>query len=189
MRDQNDVKLTELMLYVGGKCATDEFYGVLKLNKILFYSDFFAFKRLGKPITGTEYRKYPHGPAPAVMKVLREKMQRSQDAFEYHNQCPSLEEGDDAEVTEKRLLPRRAAKMEVFTAAEISVVDEVMAWLRPKSGGEVSRMSHRHPGWALASMGEKIPYVTALLTDRPMPLSVADFARAKDIGVRHLATN
>ena len=171
-------KLTELILYIGARCGLDEHYGVLKLNKILFYSDFKAFKTLGRPITGVEYRKYTHGPAPAVMKVLKQKLERNKDVFEYHNPLPNLD-ADDQPMSEKRLLPRREPVITRFTAEQIAIVDEVIDWLRPKTGKEVSVLTHRHPGWRHAEMGSEIPYCTALLSETPKPLSAADLKRAR----------
>lgn len=159
-----EAKLTELTLYIGAKCGLDEYYGVLKLNKILFYSDFRAFRRLGAPITGVQYRKYPHGPAPAKMKMIRERMHESQTAYEYVNPLDAVG-ADGEEIREKRLLPRRAPNMEVFSSEEIALVDQVIEWLRPMTGRQVSILSHRHPGWRLAELEEEIPYIAALLPD------------------------
>ena len=91
----DESKLTELTLYIGAKCALDEHYGVLKLNKIRFYSDFGAYKTLGKPITGAEYKKCDHGPAPRGMKSLRAKLVASNEAFEYQNPLPYLGDNDE----------------------------------------------------------------------------------------------
>src|SRR5437763_14359378 len=73
---ENEQKFRELLLYISGKCATDPKFGATKLDKILFYSDFFAYANLGKPITGFAYQKLPTGPAarrllPATKKMIR----------------------------------------------------------------------------------------------------------------------
>jgi len=179
-----EAKLTELVLYVADRCWRDAHYGVLTLNKTLFYADFAAYRELGAPITGVEYRKYPHGPAPAVMKLLRDQLQRNGQAWEYRSPAPCLYESDE-EMVEKRLLARRAADVGVFSSSEISLVDRVIEWLRPMTGAEASRHSHGHPGWRLARMGEKIPYFAALLPDQPALLPAADFARAQAVARRY----
>jgi hypothetical protein len=173
--------LKELVLYVGAKCWRDEHYGVLKLNKILFYSDFHAFKVRGKPITGAEYKKYTHGPAPAVMKRVRKELETSEDAFEYKNPLPALN-GDGEQYVEKRLLARRAANLDTFlTAEEIAIVDLWIEKLRPLTGTQVSRMSHDHPGWRYARMEDPIPYFTALLPDESDVLGGDDLAWAQKL--------
>ena len=176
----DEEKLTELVLYVGAKCALDQHYGVLKLNKVLFYSDFRAYRSLGEPITGASYKKYTHGPAPSVMKRLREKLIQIEDAIEYINPLPFL--NDDGEpLKESRLLPKRKPVLEKFSTAQMAIVDSVIEWLRPMTGAAVSRMSHLHPGWAFSEMEEFIPYSSELLSEGPMPLSKKDLARATEI--------
>jgi hypothetical protein len=173
----NEDKLTALVLYVGAKCALDQHYGVLKLNKYLFYSDFRAFRALGSPITGADYRKYTHGPAPCMMKALKERLVNENKAFEYLNPLPYLSE-DGEPMSEKRLLSKAAPDMAKLSTQEMSIVDGVIEWLRPMTGTQVSLMSHKHPGWALAEMGEKIPYTSELLGDECRALSKKDLARA-----------
>lgn len=181
----DEKKLTELILYIGGKCALDPHYGVLKLNKILFYSDFTAFKTRGRAITGAEYRKYPHGPAPKDMKRLKKKLKKKDEVFEYVNPMPGFDD-DGEQLKEKRLFPMRRAKTSVFEPEEIIIVDAVLERLRPMTGRAVSRMSHGHPGWRRSRMEAAIPYFTAFLTeDGPGPLSIADMRRAKEVAKRY----
>ena len=71
----DDEKFKELVLYIARKSECDPRFGATKLNKLLFFSDFLAFKRLGSPITGQTYFKLDHGPAPRRMLPLKERMQ------------------------------------------------------------------------------------------------------------------
>src|SRR5947209_5562492 len=57
-------RLAEMVLFISEKCQSDETFGKVKLNKILFFSDFYSFLRLGRAVTGTEYMKMEHGPVP-----------------------------------------------------------------------------------------------------------------------------
>jgi hypothetical protein len=56
-------KLRELILHVARRSEGDIAFGVTKLNKLLFFIDFLACLRFGKPITGEEYQKLDNGPA------------------------------------------------------------------------------------------------------------------------------
>lgn len=178
-------KLAELVLYVGAKCALDAHYGVLKLNKILFYSDFRAFRTLGAPITGVEYRKYPHGPAPRVMAPLRHELTEKGDAIEYLNPLSFVTSGGAKANPEQRLLPRRAPDLTQFTAEEIALVDGVIDWLRPLTGQEVSRISHDHLGWRLAEMEATIPYVAELLPGERCELTSKELRWARAVAKRY----
>ena len=178
--------LVELMLYVAAKCGLDAHYSVLKLNTILFYSDFRAYRTLGEPITGVEYRKYPHGPAPAMMKALRKRLFDNEDTFEYINPLPALIEG----MNVTRLLPRRAADMTLFSSSQIALVDQVIEWLRPMTSSQTRNLSYRHhPGWRLAKLDEPIPYCAALLSEdlETQVLSIAERNWALTVANRFVA--
>src|SRR5262245_38797352 len=67
-------KLQNLILYVAAKCAGDKHFGTVKLNKILFFSDFMAYAVTGSAITGGAYLALDAGPAPRRMPAIREQM-------------------------------------------------------------------------------------------------------------------
>ena len=134
----DEVKFKELVLYVAARCDEDPHFGAVKLNKILFYSDFLHFAEHGKPITGVEYRKYPLGPCPARMKVIKQEMEAEELAYEYTN---PLHSG----LRQKRMLARRSPVLSLFSAQEIATVDTVIAKLRAWNASEVSEFSHTHP--------------------------------------------
>lgn len=60
----DESKFKELVLYIATNTSRDPTVGAVELNKILYYSDFIAYKRLGRPITGAAYQKLSEGPAP-----------------------------------------------------------------------------------------------------------------------------
>ena len=53
----NEGKFKELVLYIASRCERDPTFGAVKLNKELFFSDFWAYAEFGEPITGAEYIK------------------------------------------------------------------------------------------------------------------------------------
>ncbi len=71
MREFDAAKFRELFLYIAESCAEDPRFGAVKLNKILYYADFEAYRRLGEPITGDTYRKLSEGPAPGWLLQQR----------------------------------------------------------------------------------------------------------------------
>ena len=60
----NDTKMRELILYVASKSQHDPKFGSTKLNKILFFADFAFYFKHGRSVTGQEYMRLKHGPAP-----------------------------------------------------------------------------------------------------------------------------
>lgn len=149
----NEEKFKELILYVADKCSNDPDYGALKLNKILFYSDFIAYGQLGQSITGAAYFRLPNGPAPRYMMPIRDKMEQDREIVIY---------------TKNRVVPLREANLTMFTAQEIVIVDEVIEQSCGVNGADMSFISHRESGVKLANPKEDIPYETVFICDEPL---------------------
>ena len=72
--DFNADKFKELIVYIAERCQDDPTFGAVKLNKILYYADFAAYRIEGQPITGATYRKLSEGPAPKEMISARDEL-------------------------------------------------------------------------------------------------------------------
>lgn len=165
-------KLRELMLYVTNRSLDDPNFGATKLNKILFFSDFLAYANLGRAITGAEYQKLRYGPAPRQLKPVQRELELEGAAALLPKPVSSF--------TQHRLGALREPRLELFSAEEIALVDEVMTVLRKETAVSVSDLSHRWCiGWAAAEEGETIPYGTVFWT-RPEP-GDANMARAEEV--------
>jgi Antitoxin SocA-like, Panacea domain len=151
-------KLRELILHISRQSEGDPCFGATKLNKILFYADFLAYRNTGQAITGAEYQKLNHGPAPRQLKPLHDRMEREKAIAVRPNEYGGYQQ--------KRTLALREPILGKFTAEEIALVDRIIQNLWGKSATEVSDLSHRFIGWHLAKLGETIPYGVALLTRR-----------------------
>ena len=151
----NDIKFRELVIYIAEKCADDPTFGATKLNKTLYYSDFYAYRIIGEPITGASYQKLSAGPAPK--EFLQQK-----DILEDTNQATIVVQPYFNGI-QKRIVPAEGRKpnLSIFNKGELILVDEVIDSLRGKSATEVSDLSHREPGWIVCSINEVIPYETA----------------------------
>src|SRR5882724_9411228 len=122
MRDPDDKRFAELMLYISTKCKDDLKFGATKLNKILFYSDFLAYAQLGNAITGFEYQKLPHGPAPRRVLTIRRNLEQ-EGALEV--KTIPLREGR----SQTRITPKRKPRINLFEPEELILVDEVIKQL------------------------------------------------------------
>ena len=156
MASEDEAKFAELMLYVAHKTRSDRRGGAVKLNKYLYFAEFSAVRRLGRPITGVDYQKLTHGPAPRRLLPIRDglvangsaRLERRQDAFGYEH---------------TDLIPLRDANLSRFSADEIRIIDEVVEELLPLNGSQVSDLSHREAGWMMVNVGDTIPYELALV--------------------------
>ena len=167
--DQNNehILLKELILYIANRLASHPKFGATKLNKILFFSDFIAYAKLGKSITGEEYQKLPKGPAPKYLMPVRAKMD-SKDIICYSQETLS--------GLQHRIAPKRPADLRKFTSEQISIVDQVIDLLKDKDAEEVSELSHFFIGWKIVKEGEEIPYETVFLRD-PKDIQVTQIDR------------
>ena len=163
-------RMRELILYVSARCADDPTFGAAKLNKVLFFSDFIAYRVHGKALTGVEYQKLDTGPAPRCLLPLREEMIRRGEA--------ELQVVQDHERSQHRLIAKRDADLSGFTEAEIAVVNEVIRQLTDATAVQVSDLPHRLVGWQLAEPGETIPYELALVgLGAPTSQEAIEYAR------------
>jgi uncharacterized phage-associated protein len=173
---QDNRKFKELILYVCGKSACDPNFGATKLNKILFLADFWAYANFGNPITGVEYMRLPHGPAPRPLIPIRRQME---NAGELAIQETAL----DPEMKRKKPINLRAADLSVFDAEEIALVDKVIEVCQNASASGVSRYTHHWHGWIAAIDGETIPYETVFISDDP--ITPFEIERGKELADQH----
>jgi hypothetical protein len=131
----------------------DPRFGAVKLNKILYYSDFAAYRRLGHPITEAEYQNLEEGPAPRELLPARRALEEAGAA--------RIERRPYYNGTQQRLVALRDPDPKTFTDEELVIVDEVIKQFWFLDGRAVSELSHREFGWVATSRGDTIPYHTA----------------------------
>ncbi len=148
-------KFAEMVLLVAGRLQDDRAGGATKLNKVLFFAEFTHLRRHHSVISGCEFQKLPHGPAPRQLLPVR---QRLIDAG-----AAELVEEDFLGRPQHRLIPSRAADLDVFTDEEIETIEDVLNQLAGMTGAQVSELSHHEPGWRLTEVSETIPFATAFL--------------------------
>lgn len=152
-------KFAEALLYVAGKLADDPAGGAVKINKALFNADFAHMRAFGQPITGADYQKLPHGPAPRRLVPVRAALIEAGAA--------EMREELYLGFTVKRLVPTREADVTCLSPTELRMLDQAVEVERRRSGSESSAASHREPGWQMVDENEAIPYETAFLR-RPL---------------------
>ncbi|HTL30594.1 MAG TPA: Panacea domain-containing protein [Tepidisphaeraceae bacterium] len=164
-------KFAELTLYISSKCAGDPNFGATKLNKILFFADFLAFRKWLKPITNATYQKLDHGPAPKCMLPVREQLV-AEGRLE-------IQEVGRFGFTQKRPVALQDANLKTFTADEIALVDDVIDALRDANTASVSEFSHGF-WWQVAKAGEEIP-IEVSLVELPDEASTEEIKHAESL--------
>lgn len=166
----SDERLRELILYVSQRCQDDSKFGATKLNKILYFADFIAYRMLGTPITGAEYQRLTWGPAPRQLRPIRDAMVEAREL--------AIEVRKLRDFDQHRTVALKEPNLELFSAKEISLVDEIIHALWDHTAGEASMISHT-VAWEMVDDGESIPYQAAFLS--PQGLSGQDVSRAEEI--------
>lgn len=172
-------KLQELILYIAKRSQEDESFGAVKLNKLLFYIDFTAYRRIGESITGADYQHLQEGPAPRELLPAR-KMLIDQRAIE-------LVRRDYFDGIQERIVAIREPDLAVFTTDEIAIADEVIKEAWDASAKTISDVSHDEFGWRATKDGESIPYETAWIA--PGPLTPDQIAVGTEIAREHDLTH
>lgn len=152
-------KLAHMLLYVAEKVEGDPRAGKTKLHKILFFSDFEAFRRTGESISGEHYVKYDQGP---FLKPLDSTVNKMANA--------GLAEWAPAnQWLEVRLVPRAKADVSLLTDLDRQILSSNVKRFWGMSASGVSNLSHRLFGWQTTPNGQEIPYNSAYVGDaRPL---------------------
>jgi hypothetical protein len=172
-------KAEQMVLYMCHKSKRDPLFGKVKLAKLMFYADFFAYRYLGQPITGLDYKKLPQGPVPTQAKRIQEHLVETGQAVER-----------TGNFNRQQLVPvdrfSRKKFEGIFTQAELNIMDQVYDKVRPMKAYEVSDLSHEFVGWQLAENEEVIPYGTILISDRSPTQEEIDYGLqlADELGLR-----
>jgi len=117
-----------------------DFLFKVKLNKLLFYSDFYHFKTNGKSISGNKYYAIPFGPVPDRYNHLY-AMMADESFIEFQHSLLTNEE-----ILEK-MVPTTPFKKEIFNSAECATLEFVFDQLGYKKTAEIVEISHLENCW------------------------------------------
>lgn len=152
-------KFIELYLYIAKKSAGDERFGATKLDKIFYFCDFEAYRELGKPITGADYKHQQMGALPNQYLPIRDEIV-----------------GQDIEIVEvnyhgkkqQRTVAKREPDLTKFTEDERSIVNRVIDRLWLYNATSVGKLSQEEIGYRLTEKDEIIPYTCAYFLATPL---------------------
>lgn len=159
-------KFKNLIIYILEKCAGKPNVGETVLYKLLYFSDFNYYEIYEEHLSGAKYRKLPNGPVPINVDTILDSMV---------NEDASLQrfKTDYYGYQQKRYMPLVNANLRLFNAAEIEVVDKVIAQLSSMSATEISTYSHQDIPWKASKDMEHIDYELAFY--RTAPYSVRKY--------------
>ncbi len=145
------VKLENLIKILIKSCR-QEFNDRLKLNKLLFYTDFLNYKENGASITGLTYRAIPYGPAPTYYDnilawLMNEEVLISNWIKDENNAAHEVFE------------VQTEGNIEVFTTEERETIETIIKKLKDISSWDLVDLSHQETAWkVLEAKHELINY-------------------------------
>ncbi len=123
------------------------------INKFMFYADFLSFKTATVSLTGTAYRKAPHGPVPADYGMLLGWMEG-----EGLLECREVSFPNGNTGFRYSAGPNAPSEGFRFTEHELRVLEKVAAELGRLGAKQVSDRSHKEPAWRDTADGQLISY-------------------------------
>ena len=131
---QSYSKLKNILLYY-----IEKYGGVFntKMNKLLFYTDFFCYKKYGMAMSGLAYKAIQYGPVPVRW-----------------DRVYSLIDDIDIDIVEfdsghsgTKLCSSSSPDLSAFTANELFVLDTVYERFKEIKAAEISKISHDEDAW------------------------------------------
>ena len=169
-------KFKELILYISQELASDENYGKTRLAKALFFIDYLAYAKFGKPVTGVECIREEHGPVPQALR------DGARSPFEELLSIGDLELRETVlprNMVRQTPVAKRPPDLSLFSEDELTLAKDVIESFRGWLGGTVSKYTHQWVGWQSVPLGEVIPYETIFISPN-QKLNARETQRAQE---------
>ena len=158
-------RLKEAILYVCQKSSEMEFFGAIKLNKILWRADFRSYSERHVPVTGRQYQRLAMGPAPVEMPPVVNDLLRAGALV--------IERRKVGRHEEKRHVAKVEPVLRAFSPEDLDYLNEAVEHYRYLTGTEASDESHG-VAWKTRHDGDPMPYQSAYFEDAPLPQATLD---------------
>jgi Predicted transcriptional regulators len=157
-------KFKNVLLYILEHCAGKPNIGETVLNKLLYFCDFNFYELYEEHLTGARYKKLPYGPVPqkldSIINQMIEEGKLKRIKAEYHG------------FLQTRYLPLEKAELMQLSAAEKTVIDNVIQQMSDWSANKISEYSHKDMPWLATNDSEYISYNLAFYRELPYSVRV-----------------
>lgn len=149
----NKDKLANILIFYINNCKT-EFNDRLKLNKLLFYTDFLSYKLSGFSITGLCYRAIQYGPVPSFYDNIYACLENEDIIFS------NWIKSNDGSAKE-HFITEREFDINLFNDTEKSIIESISTNFKSTSSWDLVELSHKEKAWIdLYSNKDLIDYQT-----------------------------
>ncbi len=146
-------KFKDAVHYIVVNTRPDEL-GLVKLHKVLYFSDMLWFLGRGTALTGAEYRKQQFGPCASFLRRALSELEQAGRIRQSREWYFGYDKHSFASLTD--------APMQRLTDAERSLLGDITDFVcRNNTAKSISEFSHTR-AWEAASLGQVMPYYTAI---------------------------
>ena len=159
-------KLTNVLLYNLERCAGKPNIGETVLKKLLYFCDFNFYELYEEHLTGARYKKLPYGPVPQKLDTIINQMidngKLKRVKTDYHG------------FPQTRYMPMEKADLMQLSAAEKTVIDNVIQQMSDWNANKISDYSHKDMPWLATKDGDFISYNLAFYRELPYSVRMYD---------------
>ena len=137
-RRPNWRRVSNLVLHILSQ-SNHQYNSPLKINKVLFFIDFLAFKELGRSVTGLTYRAIQWGPVPTFYNNIYLRLDNEELAAQ-----SAVELGDNFVIL---YTPLKDSDMSLFDEVEKSLIDITVAKFKNMPTRTIVDLSHQEKAW------------------------------------------
>jgi transcriptional regulator with XRE-family HTH domain len=159
-------KFKNVLLYILERCAGKPNIGETVLNKLLYFCDFNFYELYEEHLTGARYKKLPYGPVPQKLDTIINQMidngKLKRVKTDYHG------------FPQTRYMPMEKADLMQLSAAEKTVIDNVIQQMSDWNANKISDYSHKDMPWLATKDGDFISYNLAFYRELPYSVRMYD---------------
>ncbi len=153
----NQDKFIQLVHFICDECRSEPSkLGAVKLNKILWLTDVFAYRNWCEPVTGETYRKQEYGPVASHLRDAISSLEREGKIY--------IPKGREQYETTQYVSKKRV-EASLFNEKELRLIKDVITHVtEDHTAGSISDRTHDQI-WKMALMNEVIPYEAVLVAN------------------------
>jgi len=121
-----------------------------KLNKLLFYTDFAHFRKIGQSITGLRYNAIQYGPVPLNYDILFSSLADLDVVDIEYDMTPF------GEIEKILPNPHHQFDSSLFNPTELEIMEYISKKFKETSASEIADISHKEAAWRDNVDGKKI---------------------------------
>ena len=152
-----NAKFKALVHFLIAECRQKpERLGSIRLNKVLWFTDMFAYQMNGASVTGETYIKREKGPVPSTILAILEELE-SEGAIEIQEPRWKFDS--------RRFICQSVPDMQLLGQEECELARDILSQVCDNSANAISEMTHDRV-WEAACEGEKIPLYATLVAGK-----------------------